>query len=93
MNGDDALLDQIDHCPSLDIPTLRKPSTGPLTGPPGQYRRSRFLDISCLAENLRTTKRMLEDEANNWKIDGIPMRWKVRLVIYLYYNYYTIIYS
>ena len=77
LNGDDALLDQIDHGPSLDVPTLRKPSTGPLTGPPGQYRRSRYLDISCLADNLRTTKRMLEDEAQNWKINGIPMRWKV----------------
>ena len=80
MSGDDALLDLVENSPSPDVPTLRRPSRGqPLTGPAGQYRRTRFLDMEALAVNIRTTVRLLEDGSNNWSKDGIPIKWKVFL--------------
>ena len=78
VNGDDVLLDMVENGPSVDVPTLKRPiHDGPLEGPVSQYRRVRYLDMDAIAVNLRTTVRMLEDESNNWKKDGIPMKWKV----------------
>ena len=69
----------VENSPSPDIPTLRRPADGkPLSGPAGQYKRTRFLDMDALAANLRTTVRLLEDGSNNWSKDGIPIKWKVR---------------
>ena len=69
----------VENSPSPDIPTLRRPADGkPLSGPAGQYKRTRFLDMDALAANLRTTVRLLEDGSNNWSKEGIPIKWKVR---------------
>ena len=82
ITGDDALLDMVENSPSVDIPPLRKPDYGQtLDGPIGQYQRQRFLDMSCLSENLRATKRALEDENNNWSKNGIPLPWKVNSAV------------
>lgn len=71
----------IETGPSIDIPTLRRPALDrPLVGPVQQYRRTRFLDMDCIAANLRTTVRLLEDSTHDWKKEGIPMKWKVRLI-------------
>ena len=68
----------VENSPSVDIPTLRRPTEGqPLDGPAGQYKRTRFLDMDALATNIRTTVRLLEDESNSWSKDGIPLKWKV----------------
>ena len=68
----------VENGPSVDVPTLKRPAhDGPLEGPVQQYRRTRFLDMDCIAANLRTTVRMLEDSSNNWQREGIPMKWKV----------------
>ena len=78
IHGDDALLSLVENGPSVDVPTLKRPShDGPLDGHVQQYRRTRFLDMDCIAANLRTTVRMLEDSSNNWQKEGIPMKWKV----------------
>ena len=72
----------IENGPSIDVPTLQRPALdAPLSGPVQQYRRTRFLDMDCIAANLRTTVRLLEDSTNNWKKEGIPMKWKVCTVL------------
>lgn len=63
--------------PSLDVPGLRKPRLGELTGPIDQYNRIRYLDMATLSHNLVLTKRLLEDDSNNWSKEGIPLAWKV----------------
>ena len=63
--------------PSLDVPCLRKPQFGDLTGPIDQYNRKRYLDMATLSHNMVLTKRLLEDEQNNWSKNGIPLAWKV----------------
>ena len=70
-------MDQIENMPNLDVPCLRKPRFGDLTGPVDQYNRKRYLDMAALTHNLVLTKRLLEDESNNWSKDGIPLAWKV----------------
>ena len=68
----------IENGPNLDVPTLPRPQHGEkLEGPPGQYRRGRYLDMEQIARNLSTCKRLLESESNNWKQQGIPVRFKV----------------
>ena len=77
INGDDALLDQVENMPSLDVPCLRKPRFGELSGPVDQYNRKRYLDMATLTQNLVLTKRLLEDEDKSWSKNGIPLAWKV----------------
>ena len=82
------MLDMIENGPSVDIPTLKRPEhDGPLEGPVSQYRRVRYLDMDAIAANLRTTVRMLEDSSNNWKKNGIPMKWKVSFSWILEFNH------
>ena len=76
-------MDQIEHMPNLDVPCLRRPRLGELSGPIDQYNRTRYLDMAALSHNLVLTKRLLEDEGNNWSKDGIPLAWKVRSHFYL----------
>ena len=79
LSADDALLDQVENMPSLDVPCLRKPRTGALVGPVDQYNRIRYLDMATLSHNMVLTKKRLEDENNNWSKDGIPLAWKVNI--------------
>ena len=83
MEGNDALLDRIENMPNLDIKPLRRPVNGNMVGLTDEYNRIRYLDMKALADNLRLTKRELEDSRNNWKRDGIPLAWKVLLAFKL----------
>ena len=63
--------------PNLDVPPLRRPVNGNMIGPTDQFDRVRYLDMKALANDLRLTKRELEDSNNNWQQSGIPLAWKV----------------
>ena len=64
--------------PNVDIPTLPAPTDdSPLEGPPQLYSRVRYLNMSGIANELRTFKRLLDSNQSRWRQEGIPMEHKV----------------